>query len=70
MKILFKMNISTYARDNPDREDIAESFLLYLALEYRSDRISQELKNTVLETIPNRMDYFGKQNFDMNPIKQ
>ena len=64
------MNISTYARDNPDREDIAESFLLYLALEYRSDRISQELKNTVLETISNRMDYFGKQNFDMNPIKQ
>jgi hypothetical protein len=31
--------ISTYARDNPTREDIAESFLPYLAVRYRGDRI-------------------------------
>ena len=32
--------ISTYARDFPAREDIAETFVLYLAVRYRSDRIS------------------------------
>ncbi len=36
--------ISTYARDNPDREDVAESFLTYLAIRFRADRIDSELK--------------------------
>jgi hypothetical protein len=60
--------ISTYARDNPTREDIAESFLLYLAVEYRSDRISESLKATILQTMPNRLIYFNKLNLDMYPI--
>jgi hypothetical protein len=50
--------ISTYARDNPQREDIAESFLPYLAVRYRSARITQALANTILQTIPNRIAYF------------
>lgn len=50
--------ISIYARDNPDREDVAESFLLYYAYRYRSDRISQSLKNTIEQTMPNRIEYF------------
>lgn len=61
--------ISTYARDFPDREDIAESFLPYLAIRYRSDRISQSLADTILQTIPNRIDYFDSQSFDMYPIE-
>ena len=60
--------ISTYARDFPDREDIAESFLVYLAVRYRSDRISQSLENTILQTIPNRINYFDNQSFNMYPI--
>ena len=60
--------ISIYARDNPNREDVAETYLLYLALRYRSDRISAELKNTILETIPNRIEYFDNVNLDMYPI--
>ena len=60
--------ISTYARDNPNREDIAESFLPYLALRYRSERISQSLANSISQTIPNRIAYFYSQEFDMNPI--
>ncbi len=60
--------ISTYARDFPDREDIAETFLLYLALRFRADRISEELKNTILETIPNRIAYFDGLMLDMHPI--
>jgi PEP-CTERM motif len=60
--------ISTYARDYPDREDIAESFLPYLALRYRADRISQSLSDTISQTIPNRINYFSDQSFDMYPF--
>lgn len=60
--------ISTYARDFPRREDMAESFLLYLAVRFRADRISPSLANTILQTIPNRIDYLDSQLFDMYPI--
>ena len=61
--------ISTYARDNPVREDIAETFLLYMAIRYRSDRIDKSLEGTILETIPNRIMYFDDQYFNMYPIE-
>jgi hypothetical protein len=60
--------ISTYARDFPFREDLAESFVPYFAAEYRSDRISESLLATILETIPNRIDYFSGLGLDMFPI--
>ena len=65
--------ISTYALDYPRREDIAESFLPYLAIRYRSARISQSYERTILETIPNRIAYFDAQSFDdndMHPITE
>ena len=62
--------ISTYARDNPFREDVAESFLPYLAVRYRSDRISAELANTIRTTIPNRIAYFDRQSFNMFPFSR
>jgi hypothetical protein len=62
--------ISTYARDYPKREDIAESFLVYLAVRYRPDRISSSLKNIIESTIPNRIKYFDDQEFDMYPIDE
>jgi hypothetical protein len=61
--------ISSYSQDFPNREDIAESFVPYLAVRYRSDRISQSLASTILETMPNRIDYFDNQSFDMYPIE-
>jgi hypothetical protein len=60
--------ISTYARDYPDREDLAESFPPYLAIRYRSDRISLSLSNTIAQTIPNRIAYLDGLALDMNPI--
>jgi hypothetical protein len=57
--------ISTYARDYPEREDIAESFLPYLAIRYKSDRISSELYTTITETIPNRIEYFDGLDLDL-----
>ena len=61
--------ISTYARDFPRREDIAESFLPYLAIRYRPERISLSLANTIMQTMPNRIAYFDNQLFDMHPIE-
>lgn len=61
--------ISTYARDNEEREDIAESFLPYLAIRYRADRIPDTLAETIRTSIPNRIEYFDAQNFDMYPIE-
>ena len=52
--------ISDYARDHPEREDIAESFLAYLAVRYRSARISRPYERTILETMPNRIAYFDR----------
>ena len=60
--------ISTYARDNPSREDIAESFLPYLAIRYRSERISQSLAATIVQAIPNRIAYFDSLNLVMLPV--
>ncbi len=61
--------ISTYARDNSTREDIAETFVPYLAIRYRLDRISQSLADRILAAIPNRIAYLDSQSFDMHPIE-
>jgi len=58
--------ISDYAEEYPMREDIAESFLTYIAAIHRSDRISWKLKSTILKAIPNRIKYFDNQNFDLS----
>ena len=60
--------ISSYAKDYPKREDLAESFLPWLAVRYRSDSMSEELKKTILKAIPNRIEYFDSQFFDMYPL--
>lgn len=60
--------ISTYARDNPQREDIAESVLPWLAVRYRSERISSALAATILQTIPNRIAYFDGLTLVMAPV--
>ena len=60
--------ISTYARDNPTREDVAESFLTWLAVRYRRDRISDSLANQITSAIPNRLTYFDSQNFNLYPV--
>lgn len=60
--------ISTYARDNPNREDIAETFLTWLAVRHRPDRISADLKQTIETAIPNRLSFFDGLNLDLQPL--
>jgi len=60
--------ISTYAKDFPEREDIAESFLAYFAVTYRKDRISSNTYDKIILTIPNRINFFNSlNNLDMSP---
>jgi hypothetical protein len=60
--------ISTYAYDNPGTEDIAESYLTWLAVRYRSSRISTQNFDIITQTIPNRLLYFDNINCIMHPI--
>lgn len=62
--------ISTYAEDNPTTEDVAESFLPWLAVRYRQSNISASDYNTIVQTIPNRLAYFDSLNFDLYPFYQ
>lgn len=60
--------ISTYARDYPTREDIAESFLPWLMLRLARDRIDPALAATIEATIPARLAYFDAQGYDLLPL--
>ena len=61
--------ISDYAEDYPNREDIAESFLPWVVVRYKADRIGEKHRNKIIKAIPNRLRYFDLQGFDMRPFK-
>jgi len=60
--------ISNYARDNPNREDIGETFLLYLAYRYRPESLREEQKRFIEAAMSYRMVYFDKQQLDLSPF--
>jgi Protein of unknown function (DUF3421) len=60
--------ISTYAEENPKREDVSETFLLYMAVTLRADRISDDLKQTIQNTIPNRLFYLESLDLNFYPL--
>jgi hypothetical protein len=60
--------ISTYAHDFPEHEDVAESFLTWMALRFRSQRISTSTAQSIAAAIPNRLKYFDLQGFEMYPV--
>ena len=62
--------ISEYARDYPDREDVAESILPYFAVRYRRDRLREADRSAILTAIPNRLVYFDEQGLDMSPYRR
>ena len=59
--------LNIYARDHPEREDIAETTWAYFVTHYRPDRIGARNVETILAAIPNRLAYFDAQQFDMSP---
>ena len=62
------MFVSPYARDNPTREDLAESFLMYLGARHLSGRMNPDDVIALEAGIGNRLDYFDKQDFDLGPL--
>lgn len=61
--------ISDYARSDPDNEDLAETFPMWLALRYREDRIAEGLARTIRERIPNRLAYLDSLDLDVSPVR-
>lgn len=60
--------ISTYARDYPDREDLAESFSAWLAVRHRRDRITEGMADTITAAIPHRLAYFDSLDLNLCPV--
>ena len=58
--------ITTYARDNQYREDLAELMPFYVAVRYFPERISSELRDKILSCNFNRIRYLDSQNLDMS----
>lgn len=61
--------VSTYARDNPTREDVAESVVAYLALRYRPDALAPEQRADIAASMPNRMVYFDWLDLDLSSFE-
>ena len=59
--------ISPYAEQNPLREDLAETFLMWLAVRYFADSMDPATVKLIEEGIPNRLAYLDAQNFDLYP---
>ncbi len=59
--------ISAYARDNPDREDVAESLLPYFAVRFRPHSLTASDREIIEATIPARLAVFDVQGFDWSP---
>ena len=59
--------ITEYARDYPNREDVAESIVTYFAVRYVLHRLPEAIRRLFLTTIPNRLAYWDAQQLDMSP---
>ena len=63
------VSISAYAFQEPEREDVAESFVAYLAQRFGSDRIPEETLAKVRDGIPHRVAFFDRLNLNLSPMK-
>ena len=52
--------VSYYAKENPEREDIAESIIQYLVLRWRPERFDPFVLKFIEETIPGRISYLDQ----------
>lgn len=56
--------VTDYAGEYPHREDIAESFVAYFAVDKRAMRIEEDKADAIRFTIPNRLAYFDGLSFE------
>lgn len=60
--------ISDYAEEFPMREDIAESYLMWLAVRYRTEVLPDIDYQLITEAIPHRLAYFDQMACDLFPF--
>ena len=60
--------ISKYAKDYPNREDVAETINWWIAVRCKPNKISKSNYKKIIEGIPNRLEYIDKQNYDLYPM--
>ena len=60
--------ISLYAKENPKREDVAETINWWIAVRCKTDRISKKDYRMIVKAIPNRLKYLDEQKYDMHPL--
>ena len=60
--------VSKYAFENPNREDISETFAIWLALRNQDDRLPEADYTKVTEGLSHRIAYLNSLNFNINPI--
>jgi hypothetical protein len=58
--------ISTYARDNPLREDLSELLPLYVAVRYFPNRLSEGTRDKILSSSINRILFLDELNIDFS----
>lgn len=63
-----RMAISTYAKDHPNREDLAETFLLWFAIRHRRDRLTPEQIETIERSIPARLAFLDSLQLNLSPL--
>jgi hypothetical protein len=61
--------VSKYAFENRNREDISETFAIWLALRNKENRRSTGDYNKVIEGLSHGVAYLNSLNFDINPIE-
>ena len=62
-------SISVYGRDNPI-EDPTQSFLAWLGLRYRPDRLTAWERQMIAETIPNRIAFYDSLHLNVEPMAE
>ncbi len=62
------MFISPYAEQYSDREDLAETFLMWLALQYNPTALRPDQVGAIQQGIPNRIKFLNEQNFNLYPF--
>jgi hypothetical protein len=61
--------ISTYARDDPAGEDVAESFIPWLAVRHLRERLDPETIALIEHAIPARLVYFDRLKPALGPLR-
>ncbi len=61
--------ITQYAKNFPNREDVADTITWWIAVRCKADNILYKSRyEKVIEGIPNRLKYFDEQNYDTYPL--